>query len=281
MLKTGSWPVAILAALLIAVQGIHAQGTGGKIIDPGLELADNGRSLGVLISGVNLTGSSANTLGGWGHFSVGVTGALSHPSFLKGNVSSGSVVAVLRAGLTEGMILGPGLHGVGSIDIYLRLGTLRANGRQSADTDIWGLGTRIGILRNSILTPAVSISAGYTRTGSFGLSEVIHGPYPGPRDADISTLSIRCDVSKNLFFLTPMAGIGFNRTRIEGAASANVPSGKYPYATYFSLAGYEVTRTDAVYYAGVEWNFFLFRLGLEVGRTGGETIGSTSLRLSL
>ncbi len=281
-MKIGRWLTMLAAAMLIAAQNVSAQNI---TIDPGIDLTADGATLGVLISGCNLTASSANTLGGWGHFSVGVSGAFSHPSFRVGSVSSGSLAAILRIGVLEGVNLGPSVHGLGSMDLYLRLGTLITNGRESASVNIWGLGTRIGILRNSILSPAVSISAGYHKTGNFGLAKVIHGTHPGPQDADVSTWSLRCELSKNLFFLTPVAGVGLNRSRIKstrtGIPYGSGPSGLNPNINYFAPEGFEVTRKDLIYYAGVEWNFFLMRLGLELGRTGSETFGGLGLRFAI
>jgi hypothetical protein len=255
------------------------------IIDPSIDLAKNGSSLGLLISGANLTSSSANTLGGPGHFSVGVSGTLSHPSFKGiqggGSASSGSMAGILRLGVMEGTSLGPSVHGIGSVDLYLRLGKLYTNGYKSSDTGFWGMGTRIGILRNSILTPAVSLCMGYSRTGKFNLSEVIYGTHPGSGKTNISTWSIRCDVSKNFFFLTPMAGIGVNRNRIKGDSIVEDINNLNPDKIYIAPEGFKTSGSDLVYYAGVEWNIFLLRLGLELGRTGGETFGGLQLRLAI
>ena len=100
----------LAAAMSIAAQNVSAQNI---TIDPGIDLTADGATLGLLISGCNLTASSANTLGGRGHFSVGVSGALSHPSFRVGSVSSGSLAALLRVGVLEGVNLGPSVHGLG------------------------------------------------------------------------------------------------------------------------------------------------------------------------
>lgn len=268
--------VFLFTARFVAAQSIT--------IDPSLDLAENGSSLGLLISGANLTSSSANTLGGLGHFSVGISGTLSHPSFKGiqggGSASSGSLAGVFRIGIMEGTTFSPGIHGIGSVDLYLRLGKLYTNGYNSSDAGFWGLGTRIGVLRNSILTPAVSLCMGYSRTGKFNLSEVIYGRHPGSGETDISTWSFRCDVSKNFFFLTPLAGIGLNRNRIEGDGIGGEINNLNPGTVYIAPEGYKYSATELVYYAGVEWNFFLMRLGLELGRTGGETFGGMQVRIA-
>ncbi|MFH1070704.1 MAG: hypothetical protein V1794_13900, partial [Candidatus Glassbacteria bacterium] len=76
----------------------------------------------------------------------------------------------------------------------------------------------------------------------------------------------RAEVSKNLFVVTPYAGLGANRNnaklRILGL-------------------GTERTETDAVYYAGIEWNILLLRIGVELGRTGDQTYGTLGTRLTL
>ncbi|MBN2288039.1 MAG: hypothetical protein JXQ83_01815 [Candidatus Glassbacteria bacterium] len=272
----------LTASLCLFTAGSLAAQT--KILYPEVELEKKGPVLGVLVSGGSLTASSANTLGGLGHFSLGLSGSLSNPSF-KGSprgakVSSGSAAAVLRAGILEGATLGPGLHGLGSLDLYLRLGNLATNGWEEDNAVFWGVGTRIGILRNSILSPAVSLSAGYHRTSELSLAEVIYGPLPGPKDVGISTWSVRCDVSKNFFFLTPIAGVGFNHNRFKSPPGA-APAGTNPAKVYFNPAGFTVSTTDLVYYAALEWNLFLLRLGLELGRTGGDTFGSLNIRLAL
>ncbi len=222
--------------------------------------------LGGLIAGGNASLSSANTLGGWGHFSFGVSGALSRPSMLGNTATASSVSALLRIGAFKGLRLGPGVHGLGSLDLFLRLGRVNLNGLNSERSNIWGTGARIGILRNSIITPAVSVSVGYHSMGKMPFGSVWSHAIPATQEAEFSTTSFRIDVSKNLFVVTPIAGIGANRNR----------------HTYWS-GGIKVkqTKSESVFYGGVEWNFLLLKLGLEVGRTGGDTFGTMELRLAL
>jgi len=222
--------------------------------------------LGGLIAGGNTSLSSANTLGGWGHFSFGVSGALSRPSMLGNTATASSISTILRIGAFKGLRLGPSVHGLGSLDLFLRLGRVNLNGLISEQSNIWGTGARIGILRNSIITPAVSVSAGYHSMGKMPFGSVWNPAIPATQEAEFSTTSFRIDVSKNLFVITPLAGIGVNRNR---------------HAYWTNGIKVEQTKNESVFYTGVEWNFLLLKLGLEVGRTGGDTFGTMGLRLAL
>ena len=219
-----------------------------------------------LIAGGNTSLSSANTLGEWGHFSFGVSGALSRPSILNKKATASSVSALLRVGAFKGLTLAPGIHGLGSVDLFLRLGRVNLNGLISDHANTWSTGARIGVLRNSLVAPAVSVSVGYHSMGKMPVGSVLIDLMPVIVETEFSTTSFRVDVSKNLFVITPVAGIGVNRNR-----RAYWPDG----------AKVEHTESESVIYGGVEWNFMLLKLGLEVGRTGGNTFGTAGLRLSL
>jgi len=229
-----------------------------------LEAGQSSWLAGILCGG-NLTSSNANTLGGWGHFSLGAKAALAHPSIMGTAVTAKGFSATFRTGVYSGLNLGPAMHGFGSVDLYLEAGGLFANGRISEDAGIWGTGARIGFLRNSIMTPAVSLSVGYHSLGKMALGSVASSQFPVSQKNDLSTLALRVDVSKNFFWFTPGAGIGLNRNSLTHS---------------LDRAEFEVKETESVYYAGVELNFLIFRLGLELGRTGGETFGSLGLRVA-
>jgi len=218
-----------------------------------------------LIAGGNTSVSSANTLGGWGHFSFGVSGALSRPSILSKTATASSVSALLRLGAFKGLSLAPGIHGLGSLDLFLRLGRVNLNGLISEHANTWGTGARIGVLRNSITAPAVSVSASYHSMGKMPFGSVWTSAIPTSDETEFSTTAFRIDVSKNFFVITPVAGVGVNRNRR---------------AYWTNGTKVEQTESESVIYGGVEWNFLLLKLGLEVGRTGGNTFGTAGLRLA-
>jgi hypothetical protein len=219
-----------------------------------------------LIAGGNTSLSSANTLGGWGHFSFGVSGALSRPSIFDNTATASSLSALLRVGAFKGFRLTPGIHGLGSLDLFLRLGRVNLNGLISEHANTWGTGARIGVLRNSIIAPAVSVSVGYHSMGKMPFGSVWTHAIPSSEETEFSTTSFRIDVSKNLVVITPLAGIGVNRNRR---------------AYWADGTKVEQTESESVFYGGVEWNLLVLRLGLEVGRTGGNTFGTAGMRLVL
>jgi len=244
--------------ILFFQSGLQAQLPHGIVVESS-RVAD-------MLTGGSLTASSANTLGGWGHFSLGGVVSVSRPRLPGTIVTASSVSALFRIGVFEGMRLGPGVHGVGSVDLYLRTGRLIAEGVNSENTALLGGGIRVGILRNSILTPAVSLSVGYHSSGKMPLSNVLGYQLLPFGELEFSSLALRIDLSKNLFRFTPMAGVGVNRNRIRQLLVGSE---------------LEVRETEAVYYGGVEWNFLLFRLGIELGSTGGDSFGSLGARFAL
>jgi len=230
----------------------------------GLRAATNDNAwLGGLMTGGSLTSSSANTLGGLGHFSAGLSGSVSTDPYGTLSISTGSVSGVLALGILEGSSLGPAVHGLLSVDAFVRAGKLEVNGAGSDGAGFWGVGGRVGIIRNSILTPAVSVSFAHHETGEIGLAGRIFGSTLA-LPTDLSVNSFRVDVSKNLFVFTPYGGIGTNSVT-EKRKGTTVT---------------ELKSTESVIYGGMEWNILVLRLGLEVQRTAGETIGSANIRVT-
>lgn len=244
--------VSVIAIVfLLCVSGLQAQ-------------TDKNTWLGGLITGGSLSGSSANTLGGLGHFSAGLSGSASTDPYDNFSLSSGSVSGVLALGILEGSSFGPAVHGILSVDAFLRVGKLTVNGMGSDGAAFWGLGGRVGILRNSILTPAVSVSFAHHETGEIALARHFIGSTL-PLESDLSVNSFRVDVSKNLFVFTPYGGFGANRVSEERGAGSVVT---------------KIDKTESVAYGGLEWNILVLRLGLEVMRTAGETIGAANVRVT-
>lgn len=250
------------------------------VIDPQPAMEQNGQALGMLLSGASLTSSpSANTLGGFRHFSIGGWGALVRPSLDNNKLNAGCITAVLRGGLFRGVNIGPGVHGLGSTDIFLRFGTIFANGRHSDSGGFYGAGARVGILRNSILTPAISLSASYNRSSDFNLGESIYGTPAGTGRADIEVWALRIDLSKNFFIFTPSAGFGLNNARIHssGGSFSLAADG----SAIFNPAGYTARKNRMIIYGGLEWNVLILRMNIEVGHVADETFGSLGVRLTL
>ncbi|MBW7996979.1 MAG: hypothetical protein FVQ81_10520 [Candidatus Glassbacteria bacterium] len=219
---------------------------------------------GALSAGGNIVSASANTLGGLGHFSLGVDGTYLRPDVDSDEFNAGSYSAVLRLGILEGTTLGPGIHGVGSLDVYFKAGQMFLNGEVPTDVAHVGGGVRLGILRNSINAPAISVTAGYHKTG--GLKIIALPTDLLAPDIEFSTWALRADISKNLFVVTPYAGIGVNISAIEVSDTG---------------ANWSRDESEGVFYGGLEWNLLVLHLGIEIGKSGGEVYGKLGGRLTL
>ena len=252
MRKSVTLTVVLLA--LFAVSGVRAQS----------EYSNTASWFGALSAGGNVVSASANTLGGLGHFSFGLNGTYIRPDVDTDEFNAGGYSAVLRLGILEGATLGPGLHGVGSLDFYIKAGQMFLNGREATNVPHVGGGVRLGILRNSINSPAISVTAGYHKTGGLKIVRLPMDPFTP--EVEVSTWVLRADISKNLFVITPYAGLGVNISSIDVKDFAE---------------SWDGNETEPVYYGGLEWNLMILHLGLEIGRSGGETYGTLGARIGL
>ncbi|HEU4453602.1 MAG TPA: hypothetical protein VFR81_11115, partial [Longimicrobium sp.] len=141
----------------------------------------------------------------------------------------GGYVAV---GLTQGFTLGPTVGGFGAIDLlgtatWLPFSAFDVEGFEETPALAFGGGVRVGLLRESFVTPGVSVSVMYRRLGETRFGEVCPGgeaPVPGGDGAcpssggdlgefefDLSNWSYRGVVSKRLLGLGLAAGLGYDQ----------------------------------------------------------------------
>jgi hypothetical protein len=246
--------LAVVVFALFAAAGLRAES----------EYDNTAGWFGALSAGGNVVSASANTLGGLGHFSFGIDGTYLRPDLETDEFNAGGYSAVLRLGILEGTTLGPGMHGVGSLDFYVKAGQMFLNGKKPTDVAHVGGGVRLGILRNSITSPAISVTAGYHKTGGLKIAKLPTELYSP--EVEVSTWALRADISKNLFVITPYAGLGINLSNIDATGSG---------------IKWDGDETETVYYGGLEWNLMILHLGLEIGRSGGETYGNLGARIAL
>jgi hypothetical protein len=255
-----SYTFTVILLVLFVTAGLRAES----------EYDDTAGWFGALSAGGNVVSASANTLGGLGHFSFGIDGSYLRPKVDTDQFNAGGYSAVLRLGLLEGTTMGPGMHGVGSLDFYVKAGQMFLNGQKATDIAHVGGGVRLGILRNSITSPAISVTAGYHKTGGLKIFQSVALPVDlsalNPPEVEVSSWALRADISKNLFVVTPYAGLGVNLSNIDVTGSG---------------ATWDGDMTETVYYGGLEWNLMILHLGLEIGRSGGETYGKLGARLAL
>ncbi len=145
--------------------------------------------------------------------------------------------ANVSIGLSPGMSLAPTIGGFGAIDLlgsatWIPTSLVDVEGVEDGTENIsWGAGVRVGIIRESFLTPGISVSAMYRRLGTFRYGEVCPA---GTLDAgggivtctgsgdegefafDLTNWSGRAAVSKRLLGLGLTAGVGYDRFTSEG-----------------------------------------------------------------
>ncbi len=142
-------------------------------------------------------------------------------------------------GVYPGISIAPTVGGVGAVDLlgsatWLPMGTFDVEGFSEDTPDFsFGLGARLGILRESFTMPGVSVSLMYHRLGTVSYGNVCGVPGPEVRDpsggfsrtsgpclgdgdpgefsVDLSNWSTRAAVSKRLLGLGLTAGVGYDR----------------------------------------------------------------------
>jgi hypothetical protein len=217
----------------------------------------------------------ANTLGGLPHFRI--TGGINLrtvefkdpevPDTLR-QWTAGAINFEGRIGLFEGKSFGPGFGGFGSTDLLLRLAFYpMGEGDSVSFVPLFGIGVKTAILRESLVSPALSVSFQYTASQSFKLEDAQNDVYA---DFSMQVISLRADVSKNVIFITPYAGVGFNINSL----SADIWYWDGP----DRIRGeYIVSPSVFKLYGGLQQKIFMFGLHGEVGLCGGVLYGAFGL----
>lgn len=156
-------------------------------------------------------------------------------------VPAPAVGANLSIGLTQGFSLAPALGGFGAIDLLgsvsvLPLSLLDDFGDNAFS---WGAGARMGLVRESFVTPGVSVSLMYRNLGDVSFGEVCSGtevPVADNRstctsgDDDfgevrfgLSNWSGRAAVSKRLLGLGLTAGVGYDKFNTDASFGFRAP----------------------------------------------------------
>jgi hypothetical protein len=255
--------------------------------------------LGLALAGGNAVLGSGSTLGGPGHFSLGVRvngfqgdlpdiGSFPVPS-TSGRVqrtgtsalpSSTQWVGLPTADAAIGLFGGVPLPltNVGGIDLLLsatyvpKIGDSTDNVRIAPDRGLQvGYGVRVGLLKESIVVPGVSFTflkrdlPTTTITGtSPDLSVLVE-------DAKVKTTAWRVVASKTLLTFGIAGGIGQDKyddeANVTGTVKGAVVSGSQLITMSQSL-----TRTN--YFVDLSANFPVFKLVGEIGQVSGGTVNT-------
>ncbi len=220
----------------------------------------------------------ANTLGGLPHFQV--TGGLNLRtiSFHDPNNpdstdewTAGAISLEGRVGLFKGKSLAPTLGGFGSADLLLRFAFYPMGDDDSVSfVPLFGIGLKFGLLRESLTTPAISITGQFTASSKFSLSDE-SGTYA---EFAMKVISVRADISKNLMIITPYAGFGFNINSLNADIW-------YDQGSSTVHDTYVVSPSVLKLYAGLHKKILLVGLNLEGGLSGESLYGALGLSVGL
>jgi hypothetical protein len=142
-------------------------------------------------------------------------------------------------GVFPGVSLAPMVGGFGSIDLLgsatiLPVSLAGVEGLEKNPFS-WGAGARVGLLRESFITPGVSVSVMYRKMGDLQFGDVCEGgeaPFPGepngrlcsdgPNDDfgeiefGLTNVSARAAISKRVLGLGLTGGVGYDRFETDG-----------------------------------------------------------------
>lgn len=248
--------------------------------------------LGTWVAGGNPTLGQGGTLGGLGHFSVGVRANVMKatiPSVDEIHVISGAPVSSripsddkwvglpavdVAIGLFKGFQAG--VTRVGGLDALVNVSYLPSYTQHSlhvgASNDKWklGFGGRLGIIQETLLLPGVGVSYMVRDLPTAELSgEDNSGNSVSIGDYRIHTKQWRLTASKKVLVLGLAAGIGQDKydTRASLTYDVNGSTPASPIQLHISP-----TRTNV--FADVSFNFLLAHFVAEIGRVSGGDVST-------
>ncbi|MFN2384393.1 MAG: hypothetical protein ABR559_09070 [Gemmatimonadota bacterium] len=244
-------------------------------------LEDVARGLGQAVAGGSPLTAPAATTGGLGHFHLGASGALTRLEIEDPQRDSGTLRFVLPVGtanaalgLWKGWSLAPGISGTGALDLIGRAGPVVARQDLADNALLFAAGLRVGLLGEGTVAPAVSVSAfrAWTERLEYGDPAGDDVSFSG----EVSTVSLRADLSKALLFLTPYAGAGIDRTQLDAAYRIPPSSGSDGPEIQGRV---EPSSTHQKFYAGLQFGLLALSASVEIGVYDGGGFGAAGLRL--
>jgi hypothetical protein len=288
---------------LVALRSAGGQACGAPSTDPATASADARQQaedvfqymapqLGLAIVGGSPTMGKAGSLGGLGHFTVG----------LRGNALAGTLPQVSQfqqcydgarsrtlptqdrmmglpaidaaIGVFKGLPLG--LTNVGGIDLLLSASYVRAIDTDYLDVTVpegslkIGYGARIGLLQESLLVPGVSVSVlrrdmpSVNVVGSSGNNSL------AVNNLNVKTTAWRLVASKSLLLFGLSAGMGRDTYDQSANITATVNDPVFGTASASMSPEQSLSRTNM--FAGASLNLLMLKVTGEVGRVSGGTV---------
>jgi hypothetical protein len=257
--------------------------------------------LGTSISGGNATLGSAGSLGGLGHFSIGlranvirgqlpqtknVSLAINGPQrsdFAPKSQALGLPTAEAAIGVFKGIPVG--LTNVGGVDALVSafyVPDVDESGisvKTSGSALKLGYGVRVGILQETSIVPGLSVSYLRRDLPTVDLTARIgSGDSVRVRGFEANTSAWRLAASKRFLLLGLTAGVGQDKYDSKATADAFLAPrnvGGVPIAATFNnvaAVSQKLTRTN--FFGGASLNFPIVRIAAEVGQARGGSVAA-------
>ncbi len=259
---TGS---AFNSCLVVAQAAMIAQSRLALAAAGGAPLLGNASTLGMRLGSTPRVAVQLRASGA--RLTMPAVGAGNGQSSLASSLDADGAVA-----LYNGLSPAPTVGGVGAVDLLGSLGVVSGGGDRVHGTPAtFGIGARLGILRESFTVPGVSVSAMIRRTGSL---TAIGPDSATARFSHIADWALRATVGKRLFPLNTLVGVGLDRT------SGDVTITEPPCTGNCSLVGQNpvtapLTQTRATFFGDLTWTSLVFNATAELGwQRGGSPAAS-------
>jgi hypothetical protein len=296
-----------LSAPVCASNGSTAQNVAQDACQQGYDVFQfMGPQLGAAIVGGSHTLGSNSTLGGLGHFSLGLRGNAfrgqlpevsqfsqrsSGASPARQLPTTGQFVGLPAADLAIGIFGGLplALTNVGGVDLLLSATYVPTIDEDEVsitperNVQI-GYGARIGLLSESIIVPGVSLTylkrdlPTTTIAGGTSYTSTATGPTTfdfAINNAKVKTSGWRLVASKNLLVFGLGAGVGQDKYEmsadVRGTVSGTLP---VPFTQTISIPATTQSLTRTNYFANASMGLLLVKLTAEVGQVSGGTVNT-------
>jgi hypothetical protein len=254
--------------------------------------------LGTAITGGNATLGQGGSLGGLGHFSVGlrinavqgslpqiqnVTPAVTGATSTRFDTKTQFIpmpTADLAIGIFKGLPLA--ITNVGGIDLLVSAAYLPEFDGSGVSVKVpngslkLGYGARVGILQESLLVPGISVSYLQRDLPTVNITGANGNDSLYVNNLSLKTKAWRVVASKSLLFIGLAAGAGQDKYESSTDVGAHVAARTVP-PTPAANAGpvsisQNITRTNV--FANLSMNLLLLKLTGEIGQVSGGTINT-------
>jgi hypothetical protein len=304
-MKRSLLALATLSLSAVSVAGAQAGCTGTPSIATAAENSKQQAAdlfqfvapqLGQAVAGGSATLGQNSTLGGLGHFSIGVHGTgvagsipdvANFPRCYGGRQAptslptSKSFVPMAGADAAIGVFGGLplALTNIGAIDLllsaqYVPERSFSGVSITAPDGSLQiGYGARLGLLSESFLVPGISLSYIKRDLPRIGVSAFANGDSLAISGLKVKSSSWRLGASKNLLLLSLGAGVG--QDKLESSVDSVTARVSYPTSvtpTRGTIANQRQSLTRTNYFVNASFSLLVAKLTAEIGQSTGGSV---------